>query len=105
MRHFMLEPENDQRIIDVNMEVAQEDIDILVKLNPVRTPETMTKELLVPTDAPVVRYRELQKEWEQRGWRIDLKRLRELRGDVATVIPSPGRRTSGNWILDPVPLI
>jgi len=105
MRHFMMDPKNDQPIIDVNMEIAQEDIDILVKLNPVRTPETSTKELLVPADAPLVKYREFLKDWEKRGWRIDLKQLREQRGDVASAIPSPSRRTSKGWILDLVPLV
>ena len=40
----------DKRIMDTNMEIAQEDIDLLVNLNPVRTPETNTKEILVPAD-------------------------------------------------------
>jgi hypothetical protein len=105
MRHFMMDPANDQRIVDINMEIAQEDIDLLVKLNPVRTPETMTKELLVPTDKPLVRYRELLKEWEERGWRIDMLKLAEQRGNVASSIPCPQRRTAKNWVLDEVPLV
>jgi len=105
MRHFMLEPEMDQRIMDVNMEVAQEDIDVLVKLNPVRTPETLTKEILIATDTPVVEYRKYLKEWEARGWRIDQERLIAQRGNVATAIPSPGRRSGKNWVLDAAPLL
>lgn len=105
MRHFMLEPEHDQRIVDINMEIAQEDIDILKVLNPVRTPETTTKELLVPADKPVVRYRELLNDWESRGWRLDVKKLSEIRGDTAVAIPSPERRVEKNWILDEAPLV
>jgi len=105
MRHFMMDPSMDQMIVDVNMEIAQEDIDILEKLNPTRTPETMTKELLVPADRPIVRYREFLKNWEDRGWRIDLNRLRELRGDAAFAIPCPRRRKRKNWILDEVPTL
>jgi phenylpropionate dioxygenase-like ring-hydroxylating dioxygenase large terminal subunit len=105
MRHFMMDPAMDQRIVDINMEIAQEDIDLLVKLNPVRTPETMTKELLVPTDKPLVRYRELLKEWEGRGWRIDMQKLADQRGNVAYAIPCPTRRTAKNWVLDEVPLV
>ncbi|MGI9308245.1 MAG: Rieske 2Fe-2S domain-containing protein [Gammaproteobacteria bacterium] len=105
MRHFLLEPENDQRIVDINMEIAQEDIDLLVNLNPVRTPETLNKELLVPADKPVVRYRELLKEWEARGWRLDLDKIQKQRGNVAMAIPCPARRTSKNWILDSAPLV
>jgi len=105
MRHFMLEPAMDQRIIDVNMEIAQEDIDVLTNLNPVRTPETTTKELLVPSDRPVLRYREYLKDWEGKGWRIDLKKLAAMRGDTAVAIPSPARRTTKGWILDEIPMI
>lgn len=105
MRHFMMDPEMDQQIVDINMEIAQEDIDILEKLNPVRTPETTTKELLVPADRPVVRYREFLKDWENSGWRIDLRKLADLRGDTAVAIPCPQRRTEKNWILDEVPTV
>ena len=105
MRHFMMEPEHDQRIVDINMEIAQEDIDLLEKLNPIRTPDTNTKEVLVPADAPVVRYREYLKAWNSNGWRIDTKKLRDTHGDIAFAIPCPGRRTSKNWVLDEIPRI
>jgi hypothetical protein len=78
---------------------------VLVNLNPVRTPENNVKEILLPPDQAVVRYREFLGEWERRGWRIDLKKLRETAGDVAYAIPCPDRRTSGNWVLDPIPLV
>jgi phenylpropionate dioxygenase-like ring-hydroxylating dioxygenase large terminal subunit len=103
MRHFLMDPEMDQKIININMEIAQEDIEILKTLNPVRTPDTSTRELLVPADRPIVRYREYLKDWEKKGWRIDMKKLRELRGDVAFAIPCPERRSSKNWILDEIP--
>jgi phenylpropionate dioxygenase-like ring-hydroxylating dioxygenase large terminal subunit len=105
MRCFMLEPENDQRLIDINMNIAHEDIRIIEALNPVRTPHTTTKEVLLPQDKPVVRYRQFLQEFEDRGWRIDQKALRAQRGDVAFAIPSPARRTSKNWVLEEVPLM
>jgi phenylpropionate dioxygenase-like ring-hydroxylating dioxygenase large terminal subunit len=105
LRHFMMDPAMDQKIVDINMEIAQEDINILVKLNPVRTPETTTKELLVPSDEPVVNYRAALKGWQARGWRLDLKKMRELQGDVALTIPCPDRRIRKNWVLDEVPRI
>lgn len=105
MRHFMMEPEHDQRIIDINMQIAQEDIDVLEALHPVRTPDTTTKELLTPSDRPVVRYRDYLQEWQKRGWRIDTKKIRETEGDIAYAIPSPGRRESKGWILDPIPTL
>ncbi len=105
MRHFMMDPAMDKRIMDVNMEIAQEDIDILVDLNPVRTPHNTTKELLVPADGPIVTYRKFLEDWQSRGWRIDVRELRETRTDVAYAIPCPERHTTGNWVLDPVPLM
>ena len=105
MRRFMMDPAMDQKLVDINMEIAQEDIDVLVKLNPVQTPETLTKELLIATDKPVVRYRELLKDWENRGWRIDMDTLVQERGNRAYAIPSPQRRTDKNWVLDPLPLV
>jgi phenylpropionate dioxygenase-like ring-hydroxylating dioxygenase large terminal subunit len=105
MRKFMLDPKHDQGIINVNMEIAQEDIDVMTNLYPIRTPETTTKELLVPSDRPVVRYREYLKEWEANGWRIDLKKVKELQGDVAVTIPCPQRREDKGWILDTIPTV
>jgi len=105
MRAFLLDPEQDDRIAKVNMIVAKEDIEILEELDPVRTPDSTTKEVLVPSDGAVLRYREWLKDWDAKGWRIDAKKLREMRGDVACSIPCPERRNSGNWVLDPIPLI
>ncbi len=105
MRCFMMEEENDQKIIDINMKIAQEDILIVETLNPVRTPHTTTKEVLVPSDKPIVRYRQYLQEWEDKGWRIDRVKMREQEGDVAYAIPSPERRTSKNWVLESIPLM
>jgi len=103
MRNCMLEPELDDRVRDINAKVADEDQDILENLWPVRTPDTTTKELLTTTDAMIVRYRQHLQEWDARGWRLDTHKLAKSDGDVAYAIPCPGRRESGNWILDEVP--
>ena len=105
MRCFMMEPENDQRLIDVNMRIADEDINVIEALDPVRTPFSTAKELLTPVDKPIFRYRDYLKEWDNKGWRIDWKKLQELKGDVAFTIACPARRTEKNWILDTVPLL
>jgi phenylpropionate dioxygenase-like ring-hydroxylating dioxygenase large terminal subunit len=105
MRTFLLEPQHDDRIARVNLVVAQEDINILAELDPVETPETTTKEVLVPSDRAVVVYREQLKKWDARGWRIDSDTLKARKGKTAFAIPCPTRRTSGNWVVDPVPLL
>jgi phenylpropionate dioxygenase-like ring-hydroxylating dioxygenase large terminal subunit len=105
MRNWMVEDKFDQRIENVTLQIVHEDIRILENLNPVRTPDTNTKEILVPGDYALVRYREWLKKWDANGWRIDAKALRARQGDAAMAIPCPGRRESGNWVLDAVPLV
>ena len=105
MRSFLLDPLQDERIAKANLIIAKEDIEILEQLDPVRTPGGTVHEVLVPSDGAIVRYRERLKEWEQKGWRIDLRKVRADRGDVAYAVPSPARRSSGNWVLPPVPLV
>ena len=105
MRNWLMDDELDQRVEDVTLNIVHEDIAILETLNPVRTPETNTKEVLLPGDQGVVRYRGCLKDWDKRGWHIDMPALRERQRDVAFAIPCPGRRESGNWVLDPVPTL
>lgn len=105
IRSFMMEEEMDQKLIDINMKIAAEDIEIIESLDPIRTPHSTTKEFLTPADKPIVRYREFLQEWQDKGWRIDLSAFRARRGDVAFAIPSPDRREHKNWVLDPMPLM
>lgn len=105
LRNCMLDPALDDEVARINQKVALEDFAILENLWPVRTPDTMNKELLTEGDAILVRYREHLKSWEQQGWHIDYKALKAANADVAYAVPCPDRRTSGNWILDAVPLI
>ncbi|TDJ44370.1 MAG: aromatic ring-hydroxylating dioxygenase subunit alpha [Gammaproteobacteria bacterium] len=104
MRSWLLEDEHDERIEKPTLEIVHEDIGILQRLRPIRTPTTNTREILLPSDAMVVRYREWLSDWDANGWRIDYKRLQAENGDIAYAIPSPGRRDSGNWVLDTIPL-
>jgi len=105
IRSFMMEEEMDQKLIDINMKIAAEDIEIIESLDPIRTPHSTTKEFLTPANKPIVRYREFLQEWQDKGWRIDLSAFRARRGDVAFAIPSPDRREHKNWVLDPMPLM
>jgi len=105
LRNWLMEEKHDQRVEDLTLRIVHEDIAILENLNPVRTPDTNNKEILLPSDHAVFRYREHCREWENRGWRIDMKAMRGKQGDVAFAIPSPARRESGNWVLDAVPLV
>lgn len=105
MRNFLIEPENDSRMIDRNQYVTFQDRDILLEVRPKLTPSTPNKELFMPSDLCVGRYRQLLADWENRGWRIDVERVAADRLRVAYAIPSPARRESKGWVLDSIPLL
>jgi phenylpropionate dioxygenase-like ring-hydroxylating dioxygenase large terminal subunit len=105
MRNFLTTEDDDKRIMERNMYVALQDKAVLEDVEPVETPRTNVHEVFMPADVPIARFREFCKEWERRGWRIDRDKMAALRGRVATAIPSPGRRQSKGWVIDPVPLI
>ncbi len=105
MRNFMLDPAMDEKVMEVNLRITSEDIGILESLYPVRTPANRTQELMTSSDEIVVRYRDWLSEWEKNGWRIDQHAMQQAEGDIAYAIPSPARRETGNWVLEPVPLI
>lgn len=105
LRNCMLDPQLDERVVQINRKVADEDVAILQELWPVRTPQGTTRELLTEGDEVLLRYRAHLREWERRGWRIDRRALEANAGDVAYAIPSPARRESRNWVLDAVPTL
>ncbi len=104
MRNFRMEAKYDENIRNANLGVTIEDIDILETLYPVRTPETRSREILTPGDKAVVSYRDYLDDWSGRGWQLDWKTMQANKGDIAYAIPSPGRHSSGNWVLETVPL-
>ena len=60
----------------------------------------------MPADKAIVAYRDWLKKFDDAGWRIDWEEFTRRNGkDTAFAIPSPGRRTSGNWVIEPVPLL
>ena len=60
----------------------------------------------MPADKAILAYRTWLQEVDNQGWRIDIETFNQRNGtDVAFAIPSPARKTSGNWVLDTLPLI
>ncbi len=78
---------------------------MLEPMHPILTPDTNVNEFLVPADKAIGRYREFCRDWENRGWRIDVRKVHEDQDRVAYTIPSPARRTSSSWVLPAVPLL
>ena len=105
MRNCMMDEKMDAAFHERNMVVAKQDIEVLTELDPVRTPLSNSKEILMPSDRAVAAYRDWKSLWDSKGWKIDQQALREKKGDVAFAIPSPDRRDSGNWVLDSIPLV
>jgi phenylpropionate dioxygenase-like ring-hydroxylating dioxygenase large terminal subunit len=104
-RSYMIDPDFDEDIMEINLQIAMEDVGVVKNLDPIRAPSSNIKEVLMPTDAPVISYREYLKSWKDKGWKIDFKKMKELKGDVAMAIPCPERRTSKGWVLDVVPMV
>jgi len=104
MRNCMLDPENDERVTQVNLNVAAEDVAIVNALKPKRTPESSAKEILITGDECIGEYRRFLKAWEDNGWRMDMKKVRQDEGDIVYTVPCPARRTEKNWVLDSVPV-
>ena len=106
MRNFLLDPKNNGPIHARNKIIAQQDIDILVEVNPQRTPLSATKEVLMPADKAISAYREWLAKFDDMGWRIDVNEFNARNGkDTAFAIPCPARRTSGNWVIEEIPRI
>jgi hypothetical protein len=106
MRNFLLDPKHNGPIHARNKVIAGQDIQILSTMNPKRTPLSATKEVLTPSDKAVATYREWLAKFDDKGWRIDVNEFNVRNGqDTAYAIPCPGRRTSGNWVLEEIPLI
>ena len=96
----------DAAIHERNFVVAQQDIDILLDVNPVQTPLKNKEEVLVPADIPIVTYREWLKRFENEGWKIDVEKLRSSNcNNKVFSIPGPGRQKSKNYPIESVPLI
>jgi len=105
LRNFLTEAKDDTRMMDRNQYVGFQDREVLLRVKPRLTPPTNTKEIFVRGDECVARYRDWVKKWQARGWRIDTDRVNATNSRSAYAIPSPARRHSKNWVLDPIPLI
>ncbi|MCC7258763.1 MAG: aromatic ring-hydroxylating dioxygenase subunit alpha [Gammaproteobacteria bacterium] len=103
-RNFLLESKYDQTFENRGVFIAEQARYVLEPLHPKLTPPANQHEFLVPADKCIARYREYCQEWERRGWRIDVKRLRADEDTVAYAIPSPSRRAHKGWVLPAVPL-
>ena len=105
MRNWILEEKWDEMVMERNLIIAGEDITVMTDLRPQITPDTMTKEVLVPADLIMGQYRKTMKGWESKGYKIDSETLDKNKHKMAFSIPCPARKQEKNWVLDSIPLI
>ncbi len=105
-RNCRLEPEMDARFLERMGVAVEEDRIVVEKLDPAIPSREEIGEFIVPADDVLMVYRQRLKEYEERGWRMDLATMRENRDRVAYAIPGPARRERPEgWSLTPVPLL
>lgn len=104
MRNCYTDDKYDQNVMERNQYVANQDVVIVDSLHPKVTPDTNTKEFMMPADKCILLYRESLKEWESYGWKIDCEVVEQKHNRVAYAIPSPARREQKGWVLDTIPL-
>lgn len=103
-RNFLADSRYDKTFENRALFIAEQDRYVLEPLAPKLTPSKATHEFFVPADKAIARYREYCRQWEERGWRIDVRKLRQDEDFGVTAIPSPGRRQHKGWVLPSVPL-
>jgi phenylpropionate dioxygenase-like ring-hydroxylating dioxygenase large terminal subunit len=104
-RNFLLDAKYDQTFIDRSVFIAEQDRCVLEPISPSYTPPNNAHEFMVPADAVIARYRDLCRQWEKQGWRIDVRRLQADRGFVSYAVPSRSRCAGHGWVLQSVPLM
>ena len=105
-RNCRLDPELDKNFLDRMGVAVVEDQIVVEKLDPAIPSREAIGEFIVPADDILMLYRQRLKEYEERGWRMDLDELQRNKGRVAYAIPSPRRgEESGGWAITPVPLL
>lgn len=104
-RNFKLEDSVDAPMLERTKVVGEQDRVVVERIEPKLTPESSTEEVLVKADLVISRFRELLQTWEDKGWRIDVDKMKALKDKKTFAIPSPARRAEKGWALDPVPLI
>ncbi len=107
-RSFFRQKIFDRDSINRTMKIFDQDAVIIEKICPQTVPTDLRDELTVKSDGLMNAFRFKRRELIERGWQLDVDRLRnEVNGRRAVVIPSPGRREDGgkNYVLNTAPLV
>ncbi len=106
MRNCRLDDKYDKNFRERIGVALEEDRIVVEKLDPPIATDEEVGEFIVPADDIIMDYRRARRDWQQRGWRMDLKSMRENKGRIAYAIPSPARREHEDiWSVTAVPLL
>jgi phenylpropionate dioxygenase-like ring-hydroxylating dioxygenase large terminal subunit len=106
-RSFFRQPFFDGDSRKRTMKIFEQDAVIVEEICPETVPTDLRDELAVKSDSLMNAFRFKRRELIERGWQIDVEKLKaEYEGRRAVVIPSPGRREDGgkNYVLKTAPL-
>lgn len=104
-RNCKLDAELDKNFLQRMGVAVEEDRVVVEKLEPAIPSADAVGEFIVPADDVLMVYRRRLKEYEQRGWRLDLAEMARQRHRMVYAIPSPARRTDPtDWAVTPVPI-
>lgn len=104
-RNFAIDPAGDARMDERTREVMNQDRAVMERVQPFFVPQSSTEEVIMPADRVITRYREWQREWQSKGWLMDLDALDAKPENKVYAVPSPARRDVKGWALDAVPLV
>lgn len=107
LRNFFRHPLFDRGSRKRLRKIFAEDTAIVEQAAPNYLPERLANELSVPDDKFMSAFRLARLRLiEQKGWRIDSRRVAEIGKDKVLAIPSPQRRLRPDlkWVMDTVPL-
>ena len=88
--------------------IFDQDKVVLEEIRPEILPFDIAAELHTKSDATQIAYRKLRNKFIEKGWGIDMHKIRsELTGRMFTVIPSPSRKEvpelAHAWVMKEVP--
>lgn len=87
------------------LKIFLEDQPTVEAIRPELLPYRVADELHLSSDAMGIAYRQRRKKFLDMGWGIDTRKVAQLEGRKAVVIPSPQRRTDDRkvWVISEVP--
>jgi phenylpropionate dioxygenase-like ring-hydroxylating dioxygenase large terminal subunit len=103
-RNCRLDPDLDKNFLSRMGVAVEEDRIVVEKLEPAIPSKDTIGEFIIPADDVLMRYRDRLKDYEARGWRLDLAEMAKHEHRMVYAIPSPARREHpDDWAVTEAP--